>query len=67
MIDLRTRAMTSCSVSFFVLVMRTSSPWMLAWALSLLSLMSLTIFLASSCSTPTRVVMFCLTLLPEIF
>ena len=62
--DLRTRAMASCSTSRLAPETRTASPWMLACTLSLLSLISRTIFLPSSVSMPTLTLISSLTLLP---
>ncbi len=67
MIDFFTSAIASCRSSLFAPDTRTVSPWIEPCSLSLLSFSSLTMRLASSCSTPVRTVTDCLTLLPEIF
>src|SRR3990167_1471255 len=66
-IDFLMKAIASCKSSRFLPVTRTVSPWMLACTFILLSLISLTIFFASSISTPTFTSQPRLTLLPLTF
>ncbi len=66
-IDFFTSAIAACRSSRVLPDTRTASPWIDACTLSLLSLIALTIFFASSCSTPSRTVIACFTLLPETF
>src|SRR5471032_2292141 len=65
--SLRSMAIAACRSSRLAPVTRTDSPWMLACTFILLSLMTRTIFFASSVSMPFLILMTCLTLSPPIF